>query len=302
MTTRTVPLKGRGQSLALILLIIVGSMLAVMTVIAKAGAGEPAHWSPIALLVWGNLGGGLIQLAYALSRGHKPSIAPDHLRYNLGSGVLFAIPNILLFAAVIHVGAGVTTLTLAFPLILTYLGALALGMEKPHVTRIAGVLAGLVGGLVITFGSSAGYAVSPWLVLALLAPVGLAAGNLFRTRFWPEGAHALQLSPVMLIVGGTVTLGFALVAGVPLTPPAWSNEAMAAVAALIAINATLFIAYFNLQRIAGPVYLSQIGLVAAIVGPLLAMTLLGEQLGLHLALAGGFILLGILLVNRRKAD
>lgn len=56
--------------------------------------------------------------------------------------------------------------------------------------------------------------------------------------------------------------------------------------------------YFVLQKLAGPVYLSQIGSVAALVGLALATLLLAEPLSARIAVAAGLVACGIFLVNR----
>jgi drug/metabolite transporter (DMT)-like permease len=52
-----------------------------------------------------------------------------------------------------------------------------------------------------------------------------------------------------------------------------------------------------LQKLAGPVYLSQIGSVGAIFGAALAVFALGEPAGAALFLAASAILFGVFLVN-----
>ena len=59
----------------------------------------------------------------------------------------------------------------------------------------------------------------------------------------------------------------------------------------IAVFALKFVAYFQLQHLAGPVYLSQIGSVAAAVGTPVAVLFLGETL------PQGFMLALVLIVG-----
>jgi drug/metabolite transporter (DMT)-like permease len=59
--------------------------------------------------------------------------------------------------------------------------------------------------------------------------------------------------------------------------------------------------YFWLQRVAGPVYLSQIGYVAAGFGVLFAVIFFGEPLALAVVLGLLMIVGGVLLVRARRA-
>lgn len=283
--------------LPLVLLVTVGAMLGVTAVIAKAAA--LAGWPPVALLAWALLGGGLLQFGFSLAAGRRPGTSAPYLRYYLGSGLLQALPNALAFAAAQHVGAGIVALCFAFPLIFTYALALCFRLERLQGQRLAGVLLGVAGGLVIAAGSGGtGFSPSPWMLAALTAPVIIAVGNLYRSLYWPAGATALELSPGMLLTAGASLLLGLLATGTPLAPETWGFVTSGLLLGQTAIFALLFVLYFALQKLAGPVYLSQIGSVGALVGLGLATALLAEPLSPRTALAGLLVAGGILLVNR----
>jgi drug/metabolite transporter (DMT)-like permease len=136
------------------------------------------------------------------------------------------------------------------------------------------------------------------MLAALSAPVIIAVGNLYRSLYWPPGATALELSPGMLLTAGSSLLLGLLAVDAALAPPAWSLATSAFLAGQTAIFALLFVLYFVLQKLAGPVYLSQIGSVGALVGLALATLLLAEPLSAQVAAAGGLVAGGIFLVNR----
>ncbi|GAB4232590.1 MAG: DMT family transporter [Kiloniellaceae bacterium] len=302
MSLPAAPAVSRSPALPLLLLLIVGSMLGVTAVIAKSAA--LAGWPPVALLAWALLGGGLLQAAFSLAAGTRPKTGAAYLRYYLGSGLLQALPNALAFAAAPHVGAGIVALCFAFPLIFTYALALGFRLERLQGQRLAGVLLGLAGGLVIAAGSGASGGVSsswlpsPWMMAALAAPVIIAVGNLYRSLYWPAGATALELAPGMLLTAGLSLLLFLLATGGPLAPAAWTFTTSALLAGQTAIFALLFLLYFVLQKLAGPVYLSQIGSVGALVGLTLATLVLAEPLTAQVLAAGALVGGGIYLVNR----
>lgn len=76
-------------------------------------------------------------------------------------------------------------LIITLPPLLTYVGALALNMERFQVLRAAGVVAALAGAATLAFHKlSAPDADYLWIPLALIGPVLLATGNLYRTLRW----------------------------------------------------------------------------------------------------------------------
>jgi len=285
--------------LPLALLLLTGGLLGVFAVLVKAAVA--AGWPPLAYLFWSLLGAGLILLAVAAANGRRPALDRRSLAYYLGAGLLSgALPNALAFAAIAHVGAGFVALSYAFPPLLTYVFALLLKIERPQVTRAAGLglaLAGVVS--LVAAKISLGDAAPFWIVLTLAAPVFVSSGNIFRSRFWPQGASPLSLAPGMLLAGAALLLPYALLSGVPLAPPP-SGLALPLLLAEIAVFSATFTLIFTLQAIAGPVYLGQIGSVGAVAGAALAALLLGEAIDFRIAVAAAAILAGVFLVGRKS--
>jgi drug/metabolite transporter (DMT)-like permease len=102
----------------------------------------------------------------------------------------------------------------------------------------------------------------------------------------------------MLLVGGFSLLSALVALGQPLAPLAWDAVTLALLAGQTAVVTLLYLLYFVLQKIAGPVYLSQIGSVGALVGLTLAALLLGEAITPAILLAGLLVGAGIVAVNR----
>ena len=175
-------------------------------------------------------------------------------------------------------GRGFLSLTFAFPILFTYALSLTLRLEKPQAAKALGVLTGLAGGLILAL-SKVGLGTSPtlWIVLAMTSPVIIAGGNIYRTLRWPAGVSPIFLAAAMLLCGGALLIPFALIQAPGGYAGLLSDRALFAVLLLqIAIFSVLYVFYFVLQRLAGPVYLSQIGTVAAVVGTVVAVWLLGE--------------------------
>nr|WP_059391873.1 DMT family transporter [Pseudomonas toyotomiensis] len=286
--------------LALSLLLTIGALMGLTSILVKL-AGN-IGWPAMAYLFWSLLGGGLLLLLFTWIRGERPGTSPRLLGYYLASGLLsIAVPNGLLFSSIGHVGAGFASMCLAFPPLITYLLALALRMEGLSRIRLLGICIGLAGSLLLALGKlDAGDSPLLWVLAALCVPVFLALGNIYRARYWPQGASPLSLAPGMLL-GGALLLVLMGLFGVDLAPRLESTAAVGLLALQMLLFAAVYALFFILQNLAGTVFLSQIGSVAAITGAAIAIGLLGEQGSLSMLLAALCIVVGVLLVAWRGA-
>jgi len=284
--------------LTLACLLATGGFLGLSTNLAKlgAGAGVPA----LPFLAWSVTGAAVVLLVRTAMTLGLPALTWRTAEYFVAAGfVTFAAPNLILFAAVPHVGAGFAALVLAFPPLFTYVGALLLGIEKFDPARALGVALALAGaGVLAVYKFAAPDAATGWIASTLAVPILLAIGNLYRTLRWPPGASADQLAPGMLAACAVMLLGFGVVTGTPLDfPGSGTTQSYVLIAVQAAAFAILYVIYFVLQKRGGPVYLSLIGSVAAVVGVPLAVLLLGETWPSGIVVAAGLIGAGIWLVT-----
>ena len=281
-------------------LLAVGSLLGLTANLTKIAA--VAGWPPLAFLCWSIFPAGLILLGFATVLGEAPGRRRSDFTYYLVCGLFsIALPNALGFGAVAHVGASFVSLCLALPPHLTYAAALALRMERFKAMRAIGILFGLAGAATLAIAKTSNAAAeSLWIMGALSSPIFITFGNIYRTLRWPSGASALSLAPGMLIAGALLTIPAVALGGVPFAPNTFRPEPLWLLGAQTLVFTLTYALYFVLQKIAGPVYLSQIGSVAAVVGGALAVLALGEPAGPALFAAAGLILIGVVLVNRRR--
>ncbi|WP_417684478.1 DMT family transporter [Roseibium sp.] len=302
------PEKTKGVFEAFTLLLVVGTLLAGSTVVARMAPA--AGWSSLPLLQWSLLLAATLQAAVIWGRrsgsASSGTTAAENraslVRYMLVSGILFAVPNAIAFTAVLHVGAGFVALCFAFPLVLTYALAVSFRLEVVKGRRIAGVVLGVLGGIAMVAG---GLASSPgnlfWALAALSMPVIIALGNIYRTLYWPEGAQPELLSSGMMGAGFLVLVPVTLALGQAALPSDGLTLFASALLALQTGQFTLLYAlYFRLQKLAGPVFLSQIGSVAAVAGLILAFVLFGEVPDLAKLIAVALVGAGIALVSGRR--
>ncbi|CAM4026521.1 MULTISPECIES: DMT family transporter [Gammaproteobacteria] len=281
----------------LMCLLVGGALLGISTNVAKY-AGE-IGLSPLAFLFWSIAGAATILLVIALLRHELPPLNKRSFEYYFISALVsVAGSNLLFFSAIPHVGAGFVALIISLPPLLTYLGALALGMERFQTVRALGVAAALAGaGVLAARKFSAPDASVFWILIALCGPVLLAIGNLYRTLRWPEGASPNALAPGMLIAAVVLLGATSLLPDFSLTVPLGGFLPLGLITLQAFIFAGQFQLLFLLQKTGGPVLLSLLGSVGAIVGVPVAVFLQGESPPDGLILGASLIALGVALVT-----
>lgn len=218
------------------------------------------------------------------------------IRYVVISAIIsFVIPNFLLFSTIPHAGAGYTGLMFALSPVFTLALATLFKMKAPNRLGIFGIGIGLLGAVIVSITRSTSVEAPPliWIVAALLIPMTLACGNIYRSLAWPENASPDGLA---FWSHGFAVLIFAIILWVKQGAVDFGELSAAPYAALLQmlVAGITFPIFFRLQKIGGPVLLSQIGYVAAAVGLLTATLFLGETYGLLTWGGAAIIALGIL--------
>lgn len=286
---------------ALGLLLVTGALLGL-----TLPFGKLATAAGVAPVIWAfviSAGAGSVLLAALIAGGGRIVPTAGKLRYfTIAAAISYAIPNLLMFSAIPHLGAGYTGIMFTLSPVVTLGLSLLLGVRKPNALGMAGIAVGFAGAVLVavTRGEAGRPAELFWVGIGLLLPVSLALGNIYRTWDWPEGAGTLELAAgshlaaaVLLIVGILVTGSAGSLALLPAMP--------LLVAAQVASASLMFVFFFQLQKVGGPVYLSQIGYVGAAVGLLSGTVLLGERYGL-LTWAGALVIAaGVAMTTRAQA-
>jgi drug/metabolite transporter (DMT)-like permease len=277
----------------LFLLIGTGAMLGLNFPIGKlaiAAGVNPALWAAVI-----SLGAGLAMLAITtmFERGAEKPIAI--LRFSFISGFLsYVMPNFLTFTVIPKIGSGLAAIMFALSPVVTALLSIILRVHPPNRFGMIGIGLGLIGALIIIFGRNVNIegGVSVWLLAALLIPVFLGLGNVYRTSAWPKGASPRQLASTTNLAAVPFLLAVTLIqtSGMDLRP---LSNIPSLIALQLAISTTMFLMFFRLQQIGGPTYLSQIGYVAAAAGLFIGVFYLGETYPFSVWLGAGVVALGI---------
>lgn len=291
------PTPSRASLIPLALLLATGALLGISTNLAKVAA--LIGLAPLPFLAWSVLGAAILLSILAALRGGLERITARTTEYFLVAALVsVAAPNLLLFSAVAHVGAGFVALAIACSPLFTYLGALALRLEGFQAMRAAGVALALAGtAIVAVYQLAAPDASTLWIVAALLGAVLLACGNLYRSLRWPPGARPDALAPGMLAGAALLLFAFALLPGPSSAVPLDRAGPALLILAQTAIFSAQYLLFFQLQKRGGPVYLSLLGAVGAVVSVPITVLLLGEAPPGGLAPGAALITLGVALLT-----
>lgn len=279
------------------LLLMTGGLLGATFPLGKLTAA--AGISPV---IWAFLiacGSGLVLLAALLVSGRTlPLDRASLIYYGIAALISYAIPNILLFAVIPYVGAGYAGIMFTLSPMLTLLLSLVFAAGRTGLLGSIGILIGFAGALTIALSRvQDGQAVNRWaLLLAFAIPLSLAIGNVYRTLAWPRNGNPIALAAgsnlaaaaLLFVISLAATGGF---------PVAALLKVPHLAAIQIVCSVLMFTFFFQLQAVGGPVYLSQIGYVAAAVGMFSSIVFLGERYGVMTFAGVAVIVMGIVLTT-----
>ncbi len=288
----------RPRGVLLALLLVLGATWGFTFSLAKIGSlgGVP----PIGYSLWQSIGAGFILLAIAWARGVLPPITPVHLRFYAVSGVVgIAIPNVNIITVVGHVPVGVVAILVTLAPLATWSLARLVGQERPSLRRGLGTLIGFSGALFILLpqASLPSPEMTPWVIAGLITPIFYASANVFIAGQRPPAVHSLALAAMMHVAVALTLLPLAFISGTfyPLWPPFVAADWAIIGHMLCASFASLI--FFEIVRMAGAVFLSQVAYVVTLTGLLWAMVLFGERHSGWIWTAMAVIFVGLALVT-----
>lgn len=278
---------------------LVGTSFVVAKLLLNAGASQAA-------LSFVQVAGAALILATVLRlRGNAIPHDRGTVAYFLGAALIAIAAGPLLGNWVLaRIPAGVFTVVVTLSPMFTALINAALDRRWPASQTLFGIGLGLLGVLLVLVpraqsavaanGAHAEQALA--LLVALGVPLLLAAGNVYRSRRWPQGLAAPAAS------AGTLVTQVALLMPVFLSRPHGEAAALLPLWPLLALLVGVTIASqlsgSFLQRIAGAAAYSQIGYVIALTGIAASALLFGDALGAGFWPAVALVFGGIVLTNR----
>jgi drug/metabolite transporter (DMT)-like permease len=164
------------------LLLVTGSLLGLTLPFGKMATEQGVPATLWGLVISG--GAGSVLLIALLALGHGFRLTAHSLRYfAIAGAVSYAMPNLLMFSAIPHLGAGYTGIMFTLSPVVTLVLSILLGVRRPNLLGVAGIAVGFVGAAMValTRGEAGRPADLFWVFVGLLIPLFLAAGNIYRT-------------------------------------------------------------------------------------------------------------------------
>ena len=264
------------QSPALLLLA-VGTLLGL-----NFPLGKLAQAAQMPAVLWAALisrGASTLLGAWLLLRRRPVVCDAQHLRYFVITALVsYALPNLLVLAAMAHLGSGPTAMMFTLSPLFTALLSRLAGLRAPARLEYWGIAIGFGGALLVALarGEAGRPAAWLWVGVGLLIPLLLALGNVYRSLDWPPRADGTWLAVGSHGVAALLLLALCALTGAWRGLPALAGVPWLA-AAQVAAAVLMFPLFFRLQALGGPVLLSQIGTVGAGVGVAVGAGLLGER-------------------------
>ena len=254
-----------------------------------------------AFVFWQGLGTALVTFVATIATRQLPSLRHKDLRLYLLLGTFgIAVPYTLLAVVAPKVPAGAIALGLTLSPIMTYVFAVLFRIDHVRLLRIAGILFGLAGVLLVLLPDQSlpEPGMAPWLLMAFGAPLCYSLSNVCIAILRPPEMRAIPLT-----CGVFACASITMLPVMAVTENWWIFDATMtdgdwALIGTIVISAIFLVLTFEIIRMAGPVFFSTYGYFGTLMGLGWAALYFGEAPSSWIWAAIAILFLGLFLVNR----
>ena len=262
-----------------------------------------AGGTPIGLTFWQSLFSGLILLAYVFFR-HGKVIIPKimFLPIVIITFLSVVIPNIIFYACVEHLDAGVLSISVSVIPLFTYLIALGLRMDKFKIRRVLGLITGFCALLILILpeNSLPDKKDIPWVLLALNCALCYALENIYIDRLALQNFGPIRLVCAVSFVSAIITFLLSLVMNQFFILQPTNLYLFISTLGLGFISATAYSIFIYLIGRAGSVFSSQVGYLVTFFGVVWGIIILGESHSVFVWISLAMIMMGIFLVQPKQ--
>ena len=262
-----------------------------------------AGGTPIGLTFWQSLFSGLILLAYVFFR-HGKIIIPKimFLPIVIITFLSVVIPNIIFYACIEHLDAGVLSISVSVIPLFTYLIAMGLRMDKFKVRRVIGLITGFCALLILILpeNSLPDKRDIPWVLLALNCALCYALENIYIDRLALQNFGPIRLVCAVSFVSAIITFLLSLVMDQFFILQPTNLYLFISTLGLGFISATAYSIFIYLIGRAGSVFSSQVGYLVTFFGVVWGIIILGESHSVFVWISLAMIMMGIFLVQPKQ--
>ena len=264
-----------------------------------------AGGTPIGLTFWQSLFSGLILLAYVFFR-HGKIIIPKimFLPIVIITFLSVVIPNIIFYACVEHLDAGVLSISVSVIPLFTYLIAMGLRMDKFKVRRVIGLITGFCALLILILpeNSLPDKRDIPWVLLALNCALCYALENIYIDRLALQNFGPIRLVCAVSFVSAIITFLLSLVMDQFFILQPTNLHLFISTLGLGFVSATAYSIFIYLIGRAGSVFSSQVGYLVTFFGVIWGIIILGESHSVFVWISLAMIMMGIFLVQPKQTS
>lgn len=259
--------------------------------------------TPLGYSFWQSLGPALIITTIAFLRGAAFNAFKQNYRYFAVCAFLgIVVPNTSMYFAASHLPANILAIVVNIVPVIVYPLALIAGLETFTWQRIMGIVLAFAALLLIIVPKSSlpSSTMVPWVLLTLVTPFSFALCSIYVARFRPAETYTLVLSAGMLIFSSLILAPFVFLSDqfyiphTPFTPADW------VILFEIILSSLGYILFFQLIRIAGPVYYSLVDTIVVITGLFWGYIIFGESLNKWTATAVCLIICALIIVTQQQ--
>lgn len=258
--------------------------------------------SPLGVALTASGIGALLSTALLLAGGNRLPLARRHLVFYAVCGLTgTALPNTLSYTGMRELPVGIMAIVISIVPIMTFVGALALRMDRPEPRRLLGLACGATAMLllVVPEASLPDPEDSVWIVLPVLVGVSYTVESLYIGRSQPGDVGALQT------LCGLTWAAFLMLLPIVAATGAWvrfdaPDAGVLPLVLMAFLNVGAYTGYVWLVGRGGPVFASQVGYLVTLGGVFLGMIVLGERHSAWVWLSLTLMLAGLALVRPRR--
>ncbi|HAT86464.1 MAG TPA: EamA/RhaT family transporter [Rhizobiales bacterium] len=279
------------------LIVAIGALVGVSITLSKiaTNAGTPA----LTALFWQLLVATIVLMAMGLASGKRLQLTPQYLFYYLGAGLLgISLPGFVGYTVLGKVSVSIYSVLITLSPIFTFIVSSVVERKILPLHRLLGILVGLIGiSMITTTGLDLADTGFLWIGVAILGPLFLALGNVFRSKAYPSSGNPTMMATGALLSQLLLVWPVLFLIGEPSGVEPTSSPAQLAMIGVGLVTAFSYLLTFEVQSRADGVSFAQVGYFATLFGIAFGALIFGEVIAPSLVFSLAILFLGLAISN-----
>ncbi len=257
---------------------------------------------PLGYSFWQSVGPAVILSFILLVTKKYRELTIKYIPFYIFCGLVgIAIPNSNMFFVAEHVPSGLLSAVVNTVPVFTYILAFIFLKERFNSwTFVALILVVIALGLLfvpnIEMSHIPGLKSIKWIGLALITPLCFASTAVFSSKFFPKGHEPLSLAAMMMVSASIILIPIVISTNSFYVINKFNGPELAIFAEII-LSTLGYVIFFEILRVAGPVFYGFISAVVAMVGIILGYVIFAEKIIFIEGVSISLILIGLILAS-----